>query len=79
MLLQLPVAQSVWTSIMGKPSIVGMVSIDGELILDKPQTGAVTLKNRSKQSAKVIGMDRSCRCFELADDPIGLVIPALSS
>ncbi len=66
-LMQLPVAQPVWTAIMGKPAIVAAVAFEGDLRLNQTQAGSVTINNRSNQAAKVIGMDRSCRCFELAD------------
>ena len=38
--------------------------------------GAVEIWNRSDQPAKVIGMNRSCRCFNLSQDPITQIIPA---
>jgi len=55
-----------------------VVTVHGDLQLDQQQSGLVTIKNRSNREGVVIGMDRSCRCFELTEEPVGLVIPAQS-
>ena len=74
--LQLPIAAKLRSSMLGQPPIQAIVQIDSDLILRKESVGQVEIWNRSSQPAKVIGVERSCRCFNLSDDPIAQIIPA---
>jgi hypothetical protein len=50
--------------------------IDDRLTLNQQYIGQVEFRNRSSQPARIIGVSRSCRCFDLAEDPISQIIPA---
>jgi hypothetical protein len=74
--MQLPAASPLRVIVLGEPAIQAVVQIDGELILDQESTGLVKLQNRSGQPAKIIGIARSCRCFDLVEDPVTKIIRA---
>jgi hypothetical protein len=44
--------------------------------MDQEQSGQVELLNHSFQPAKIIGISRSCRCFDISQDPVSQIIPA---
>ena len=64
---------------LGEPPIIALVKIEGELRLNQESPGTVEIINRSSQPAKIVGMSRSCRCFDLASDPNQKIIPANAS
>lgn len=74
--IQLPFASPLRTMILGELPIQAVVRIDSELGLNQETSGEVKIHNRSGQPAKIIGISRSCRCFDLVEDPISKVIPA---
>jgi hypothetical protein len=74
--LQLPIAAPLRAMVLGEPFLVATVKIDGDLILNQQTTGIVEILNRSSQPAKIIGISRSCRCFDLAVDPVSKIISA---
>lgn len=74
--IQLPFAAPLRAMALGEPPIHAITRIDGDLILDDETTGQVELWNRSLQPAKIIGMNRSCRCFVLNNNPFSQIIPA---
>ena len=53
---------------MGEPPIVSVVIFEEDLILDQKIGGIVEIWNRSNHSAKVVGIERSCRCFSLDEE-----------
>lgn len=74
--LQLPIAAPLRASVLGESPIQAIVRVDGDLVLGKESIGQVEIWNHSSQSAKVIGMERSCRCIKLSGDPTAQVIAA---
>jgi len=74
--MQLPIAAPLRGKVFGIDTLQAMVKIDGELIMDQEQSGQVELLNHSFQPAKIIGISRSCRCFDISQDPISQMIPA---
>jgi hypothetical protein len=74
--VQLPVAAPLRAMALGEPAIQATVRIDGDLILNQETAGKVELWNRSSHSGKIIGQNRSCRCFVINGDPIFKSIPA---
>jgi hypothetical protein len=56
-----------------------VVHIEGDLILNQEASGELKIHNRSGQSAKIIGISRSCRCFDLVEDLNSKIIPANGS
>ena len=39
-------------------------------------SAVVELRNRSAFPARIVGVARSCRCFDFREDPVSLVLPA---
>lgn len=74
--IQFSFATPVRSMLFGSPMIKAIVSFDEKLSYNRESTGVVEIINNSRQSAKIIGMSRSCRCFDLADSPISMSIPA---
>ena len=74
--IQLPVAAPLRAMALGEPPIQAMVRIDGELTVDRDSTGDVVLWNRSPQPAKIVGLNRSCSCFDFSDNSFSRIIPA---
>jgi hypothetical protein len=74
--LQLPIAASVRMMVFGEFPVVAIVKIDDELFFDQQSAASVELRNRSSDIARIIGISRSCRCFDLAEDPTSKIIPA---
>ena len=74
--LQLPSAAPIRAMLVGEPLIQATVSLHDELILNRETTGQVEIWNCSSQPAKIIGFSRSCRCFDLSENPISQTIPA---
>jgi hypothetical protein len=74
--LQLPVTGPLRAMVLGEPPLIATVKVSGDLILNQETTGSVEIWNRSSQPAKIIGISRSCRCFDLVGDPISKIIPA---
>jgi hypothetical protein len=74
--LQLPITAPVRAMVLGESAIVAIVEEDEELLLGQQSHGNVELRNRSSQPAKIVGISRSCRCFDLAEDPTSKIIPA---
>jgi hypothetical protein len=73
---QVPLITPVLERVLGSDTIQTLVRIDDPLILDVQATGQVEIANRSSHPAKIIGISRSCRCFDLSEDPISKIIPA---
>jgi hypothetical protein len=63
--LQLPIALPLRAFLLGEPVIQAVVRIDGDLVLNQETIGEVRIQNTSGQPAKIIGMSRSCRCFNI--------------
>ncbi len=76
--IQLPFAAAFRAVLMGEQPFQAIVRFDGDLKIGEAWTGLVEIHNRSFESAKVVGASRSCRCFDLADDPVSTKIPANS-
>ena len=74
--IQMPYAASLRAMALGEPPIQAIVRIDGQLILNHETTGQVEIWNRSSQAARIVGMNRSCRCLVLNDNPFSQIIPA---
>jgi hypothetical protein len=74
--LQLPIAAPLRFMFLGEPLIQAVVRIDGELVLHHESHGRVEIDNRSGVPGKIIGVSRSCRCFDLVEDPISKIIGA---
>ena len=74
--MQLPIAAPLRAMMFGEDVIQAIVKINDDLVLDQQQTGQVELVNRSLQPAKIVGISRSCRCFDIEEDPISQTIPA---
>jgi hypothetical protein len=74
--LQMPIAAPLRTTILGEPAILATVDIRETLTLDQQSGGTVELRNRSATPATIVGVSRSCRCFDLVEDPISQIIPA---
>jgi hypothetical protein len=74
--IQLPMAAPLRSMVVGESLIVAITTIEGELFLNQETSGSVEIWNRSSQPAKIIGIARSCRCFDLLDNPISQIIPA---
>ena len=74
--IQLPIAAPLRAMMFGENPIQAIVKIDGELVLDQQQTGQVELLNQSFRPAKIVGISRSCRCFDVQEDPISQTISA---
>jgi hypothetical protein len=73
--MQLPVAAPMRALIIGESPIMATTTIDGNLYLNQKISGTVEIWNRYSKPAKIVGIARSCRCFELTDDPIARTIP----
>ena len=74
--LQLPIAAPLRTMVLGELPLFAAVKTDRDLIFNQKTTGTVIIENRSSLSAKIIGFSRSCRCFDICDDPTSKIIPA---
>ena len=74
--MQLSVAAPVRAMLFGDLKIQAIVKIDGDLIFGEAANCQVEIVNQSYRSAKIIGFSRSCRCFDLSEDPISKTIPA---
>jgi hypothetical protein len=74
--MQLPFAAPLRAMIVGESTIIAVTHLDGELFLNRGAKGTVVIHNRSSQPAKIIGISRSCRCFDLTEYPISKTIPA---
>lgn len=61
----------------GEQPIKVRLKMPERLRVSQESTGEVEFHNQSTTDAKIVGLDVSCRCFEL-DEPIGLVIAANS-
>ncbi len=72
--LQLPIAATLRASVFGELPILATVKLDGELIVGKESVGNVEIWNRSGRPAKIIGLERSCKCFGLTEGPIAKII-----
>ena len=74
--MQLPIAAPLRAMMFGEDVIQAIVKINDDLVLDQQQTGQVELVNQSFKPAKIIGITRSCRCFDINEDPLSQIIPA---
>jgi hypothetical protein len=74
--LQLPFAAPLRTWVLGEGPIKAIVKLDGDLVPGVAQTGQVEFTNRSSQAVKIIGLSRSCRCFDFFEEPFSKIIPA---
>lgn len=74
--LQLPVAAPLRASILGEPPIKAVVNYENELRIGQKIVGTVAIANLSPQPAKIIGITRSCRCFDIREDSVSKIIPA---
>lgn len=74
--LQLPIAAPLRAMVLGKPPIDAVVRIDGDLILNQETVGKVRLSNASSRTATIIGVNRSCRCFDFRRDPVRQLVPS---
>jgi hypothetical protein len=79
LLLQLPMANPLRAAILGSPQIIATVKVADSLQFGRTATGVVEISNQSGSPAKVIGLSRSCSCFNTVDDPFGVVIAANQS
>ena len=61
---------------LGEPLIQANVELAGELVFGEESLGQAVIWNRSPQPAKIIGIARSCRCFDIGDASIAQIIPA---
>ena len=74
--IQLPFAAPLRAMALGEPPVQAIVRIDGDLSLNQESNGQVELWNHSSQPAKIVGLSRSCRCFDLNDSPFSKIISA---
>ncbi len=78
-----PLRPTVWfpasfrANLFSEQLIKVRINLPARLQVSEKSTGEVEIHNQSAIDAKIIGMDLSCRCFEL-DEPIGLVLAANS-
>ena len=75
--LQFPSSASFRATLFGEQLIKAYLSVPERLQVAETSIGEVEIHNKSATDAKIVGMDVSCRCFEL-DEPIGLVLAANS-
>jgi hypothetical protein len=74
--MQLPIAAPLRAMVVGESPIIAITKLDGALFLNQEMTGTVGIRNRSFSPAQIIGISRSCRCFELTETRISQIIPA---
>ncbi len=74
--IQLPLAAPLRAALLGVPPIQATVRMDRDLIIAQESSGQAELGNRSSQPARIVGMNRSCRCFWLQEQPASKQIPA---
>jgi hypothetical protein len=77
--LQMPFVASLKAMILGEPKIQATVVVNDSLKVGEESSGEVELRNVSSVPARIVGVSRSCRCFDLRDDAIALVVPPHSS
>jgi hypothetical protein len=73
--LQLPFATPVRTAIFGKPLVVSTVRIPDDMMVGIETLGEVEIRNHSSFPARIIGVRRSCACFDFSTTPMGEIIP----
>jgi hypothetical protein len=73
---QLPLAAPLRAMVLGEPPILATVRIEEDLILNQETRGTVEIWNHSSKPCKIIGLSRSCRCFNLVGKPNSKTIPA---
>jgi hypothetical protein len=74
--LQQPIINPVRAFLFSESPIKSVLYLDAEdLMVNQLSTGYVELLNRSLQPAKIVGLTKSCRCFDFGEDPISTVIP----
>jgi hypothetical protein len=73
--LQMPIAAPLRAVVAGEPLIITITRINGELFLNQETSGTAEIWNRSSRPAKIIGIARSCRCFDLIESPVSRIIP----
>ncbi len=69
--LQFPFAGPLRAKIFGEQPIQASVYLDENLILGEQKKGRVVIWNQTNHAAKIIGVARSCRCFDLVENPVG--------
>ena len=73
--IQTPVAAPLRAAVFGEPKIQISVRVADTLRVGEETSGEVEFWNRSSLPARVVGVSRSCRCFDFRNDANGLVLP----
>lgn len=75
--LQLPVASPLRAIVFGEPALSAIVQFEQPLSVDTEQIGKVEITNGSAFPANLVGINRSCNCFDFVEKPT--LIPARST
>ncbi len=68
--MQLPAAAPLRSILLGEPPIGATVTFDGPLTTERELRGTIKITNRSDTSAGIIGVNRSCSCFDFVENPV---------